>query len=70
MKDHIEAKKIVLSLDILREPPLKFLAFSENDPLPDRPNFPRNGQLSVKLRYRDEIRIILKLRTCTFSAVT
>ena len=42
----------VLSLDILREPLLKFLAFSETD------------------RYWDEIRIILKLGTCTFTWTT
>ena len=35
--------KNVLSLVIIRELLLIFLAFSENDPLPYRPNFPRNG---------------------------
>ena len=35
--------KHVLSLDILREPLLKFLAFSGNEPLRYRPNFLRNG---------------------------
>ena len=31
------------SLVILREPLVKVLAFSENDPLPYRPNYLRNG---------------------------
>ena len=32
------SQKHVLSLDILREPLLKFLALSENEPLPYLPN--------------------------------
>ena len=30
----------------------------------------RNGYLGVRTRYGDEIRIILKLRTCTFTSTT
>ena len=52
------------------EPLLKFLAFSENEPLPYRPNFLRNEELGVRTRYGYEIRIILKLRTCTFTGTT
>ena len=36
--DYIESKKQVLSLGILREPLLKFLAFSVNYTLPYLPN--------------------------------
>ena len=64
--DHIEANN-VLSLGIIREPLIKFLASSENDPSPYRPNLPRNGSLGERTRYGDEIRIILKLRKCTFT---
>ena len=46
------------------------LAFLVNDPLPDLPNFPGNGLLSLGTRYGDEIRITLKVRTCTFRCAT
>ena len=52
---------------MLREPQIKFLAYSEKGPLHERPNFLLNGLLGVRTRYGDEIRFILKLITCTFT---
>ena len=49
-KEHIEAENMYFRLAI-REPLLNFLAFSENDPLPYRPNFPGNRKLGVTTRY-------------------
>ena len=46
------------------------LAFSVNDTFPDLPNFPRNGQLGLGTRYGEEMRIMLKLTTCTFRFAT
>ena len=46
---------------------IKIFSFSENEPLPYRPNFLPNGYLGVRIRYGDEMRIILKLRMCTFT---
>ena len=43
------------------------LSFLANDPSPDLPKVPRNGLHRLVTRYADEIRIILKLRTCTFT---
>ena len=60
----------MLSLDIPREPLLKFLAFSEYEPFPYPPNFPRNGSLGIRTGYGHEIRIILKLRTRTITRST
>ena len=45
-------------------------AFSVNDPLPDLPNFPRNGLLGLGACYGEEIRFILQLRTCIFRCAT
>ena len=39
------SEKHVLSLDMLREPVLQLLGFSENDPLPCRPNYPTNNSV-------------------------
>ena len=48
------------------EPLSTILAFSENDPLPERPNFYRNGLLGLGTRYREKISFLLKLKTCSF----
>ena len=60
----------VLSRVLHWEPLSTILAFSVNDPLPDPPNFPGIGQLSLATRFREEIRCIFKHRTCTFRRVT
>ena len=46
------------------------LAFSEKDPIPVLPNFSQNAQLSLGTRYGEKIRLLLKLRTCTFKCAT
>ena len=59
-----------LSRGLHWEPQLTILTFSVIEPLPDLPKFLRNGLLGVRTRYGDEIRIILKIRTCTFTWTT
>ena len=52
------------------EPLSTILAFSVKDPLPDPPNFYRNGELGLGTRYGEKIRFLLKLRTCTYKCAT
>ena len=60
----------VLSGALHRELLSKILVFSVNEPFPDVLNFPPNGKLGLGMRYGDEMRILLKLRTCFFTCAT
>ena len=60
----------VFSGPLHMEPLSTILAFSENDPLPDLPNFSRNAYLGLGTRYGEEKRLILKIRTCTLRCAT
>ena len=52
------------------EPLSAILPFSVNDPLPDLPNYYRNGKIGPGTRYGENIRFVLKLTTCTFMFAT
>ena len=56
----------MLSCGLHWEPQSTILAFSVNDPLPDFPKFPRNGELGLGSRYGEEKTVILKVGNCTF----
>ena len=51
------------------EPLSTILPFSVNEPLLDLPNYPGNRYLGLGTLYGDKIRIILKLRTCSFTSI-
>ena len=46
------------------------IALSLDDPIPVLPNLHCSGQLGLGIRYGEEVRFILKLRTCTFTWTT
>ena len=60
----------VLSGVVHRELLSTIFVFSVDDPFPDLPNFPPNGQLGLGMRYGEEMWFILKLRTCTIRCAT